>query len=106
VSESDDLVAMLDGFHITDRGLIRSRDRARNGADPAAAATLKKEMHRYFSAVEREAAAQLTSIDAKLDDLYQRQYNLHAERAVAERRLANARALLGRIAEADRELTG
>lgn len=106
MNDPDVLIAMLDGFHITDRALVRSRDRARKTRDAGSTSALVKEMHRYFAAVEREAASHLTSIDAKLDELYQRQYNLQAERGVAERRLLGARKVLaeldGRVAEKTR----
>ena len=103
MSDPDALLAMLEGFHITDRGLVRSRDRARKARDADSIAALEKEMRRYFGALEKEASSHLTSIDAKLDELYQRQYNLQAERGVAERRLLGARKVLaelrGRVAE-------
>ena len=88
------LLALLNGFHITDRALVRTRDKARAGGEAGAFGALKKEMRRYFSSLEREAKSHLSSIDAKLDDLYQRQYNLQAERGVAERRLLGARNVL------------
>lgn len=93
MSDSDKLVALLDGYHITDRALARFRDRVRSG-DDRALPDLRKEMRRYFSGVRREAAAQLSGIDVKLDDLYQRQYNLQAERGVAQRRLEGAQSVL------------
>ena len=96
-AKADRLLAMLDGFHITDRALVRSRDRARVARDAASAQALEREMRRYFSAVERESASQLSSIDVKLDEAYQRQYNLQAERGVAERRLAGARGILSAL---------
>jgi hypothetical protein len=103
MSDPDVLIALLEGYHITDRGLVRSRDRARKARDAGSTAALAKEMERYFSAVEREASSHLTSLDAKLDELYQRQYNLQAERGVAERRLLGARKVLaelrGRVSE-------
>ena len=95
--DPDNLIAMLDGFHITDRALVRSRDRARKARDAGSTSALAKEMRRYFAAVERESGAHLTSIDAKLDELYQRQYNLQAERGVAERRLLGARKMLAEL---------
>ena len=88
------LIALLDGFHITDRALLRARNRARRKGDASSAADLHREIRRYFAAVEREAAADLLSIDRKLDELYQRQYNLQAERGVVERRLTGARKVL------------
>ena len=97
MSDADRLLALLDGFHITDRALVRTRERARDAADAQAAAALRKEMRRYFVGVERESASHLSSIDAKLDELYQRQYNLQAERGVAERRLLGARKVLASL---------
>ncbi len=97
--DPDTLIAMLNGFHITDRALVRSRDRARKARDAGSTSALAKEMRRYFAAVEREAASHLTSIDAKLDELYQRQYNLQAERGVAERRLLGARKVLAELGD-------
>ena len=94
MSELGALLAVLDSFHITDRALCRARDAAKVRGDGAAESALRREMRRYFSAVERESVADLAAIDRKLDDLYQRQFNLHAERSVAERRLAAARAAL------------
>ena len=101
VRTEDDLLGMLDGFHITDRALARSRERARaSGGDPAASAALKKEMRRYFSAVARESTSHLAHLDRRLDDLYQRQYNAQAERAVAQRRLDEAKRVLSALGDA------
>lgn len=97
MSEPERLLALLEPFHITDRALVRTRDRARATGDSDAAAALKREMRKYFTAVERESAAQMSSIDNKLDELYQRQYNLQAERGIAERRLLQARKVLTAI---------
>jgi len=100
VSGVPGLLATLERFHVTDRSLSRARDRAAAKLDAASEAQLRKEMRRYFAAVERESASDLAAIDRKLDDLYQRQYNLHAERGVAERRLASARDVLTGLGEA------
>ena len=106
MNDGGELLAMLDGFHITDRALLRCRDRVRASHDGAAVAALEKEMRRYFGGMERESERHLRSIDAKLDDLYQRQYNLTAERGVAERRLSGARSVLAALRGAGRESTG
>jgi hypothetical protein len=83
VSEVAALLSLLEGHHITDRALVRARDRAQQTGDASA---LEREIQRYFSAVERESGALLASVDRRLEELYQRQYNLEAERGVAERR--------------------
>lgn len=93
-----DLLAMLDGFHITDRALLRARDRARSAMDdPQTLAVLQKEVRRYFGGVAAESVSQLGALDRRLDDLYQRQYNAQAERSVAQRRLDGARAVLAAL---------
>ena len=94
------LTALVDAFHITDRSLLRARERLRVEASPDSEATFKRHASRYFRALERETRNHLADIDRKLDELYQRQYNLHAERGVAERRLAGARSVLTALGEA------
>ena len=95
---ADDLLAMLDAFHITDRALVRVRDRARSASDdPRMLAALHKEMRRYFNAVAAESSSQLTALERRLDDLYQRQFNAQAERSVVQRRLDGARAVLAAL---------
>jgi hypothetical protein len=106
VNETGELIALLDGFHITDRALLRARDRARERPDASSTAGLYREMRRYFAAVEREAAADLHSLDRKLDELYQRQYNIQAERGVVERRLTSARQVLWSLSGAAKEGAG
>jgi hypothetical protein len=99
-ADADELLAMLDSFHVTDRALARSRDRARSSnGDAASLAALKKEMRRYFAAVARESISHLADLDRRLDDLYQRQYNAQAERSVAQRRLEAARRVLDALGE-------
>ena len=88
------VLKLVDGFHITDKRLLRARKAIDQPGGPAAVETFRKEALRYFSTLEREAQAQVKSVDQRLDDLYQRQYNLQAERAVAERRRDSAHALL------------
>jgi len=100
-AQADELLALLDAFHVTDRALARSRDRARSqSGDAEALASLKKEMRRYFAAVARESVAHLADLDRRLDDLYQRQYNAQAERGAAQRRLEAARRVLDALGAA------
>lgn len=100
-AQTDELLALLDGFHVTDKALVRSRERARSATgDDAALASLKKEMRRYFAAVARESVAHLADLDRRLDDLYQRQYNAQAERSVAQRRLEGAQRVLDALGDA------
>ena len=53
----------------------------------------------YFIGFERDAHAQLTSVDRELDALYQRQYNLAAERGVAAKRVEAVEGVLATLAE-------
>ena len=94
MNDAKKLATLLEEYHITDRALLRARDRARETGDDRTAQVLRREIRRYFAAVERESISLLSSIDRKLDDLYQRQYNLQAERGVAARRLDGARKML------------
>jgi hypothetical protein len=99
VKSADPLIALLDAHHITDRALVAARERARTAGDAASAAALRRETIRYFSAVARESGSTLAALDRKLEELYQRQYNLQAERGVVERRLSGARKALCMAAE-------
>jgi hypothetical protein len=92
---------LVDAFHITDRSLLRARERLRVDASPDSDAEFRRHARRYFKALEREAGNQLADLDRKLDELYQRQYNLQAERGVAQRRLAGARGVLSALRGAD-----
>jgi hypothetical protein len=84
------LLALIDEYHITDRRLARARERVARAPSAQHERDLRREARRYFSALEREAKADLADVDRMLDDVYQRQYNLHAERAVLVRRLEGA----------------
>ena len=89
------LLALVDDFHITDRALVRARERLRAGAaDAAAVEALRRAVAKYFGDMAAESEHDLGAIDRRLDDLYQRQYNLQAERGVAERRLIGAKRVL------------
>ncbi len=54
---------------------------------------------RYFSGFEREARAHLEHVDRELEKLYQVQYNLTAERGVAQRRVEATQGVLSSIEE-------
>jgi hypothetical protein len=93
------LLELVDGYHITDRRLLRARAQLERDRGDAAERAFRKEARRYFDSLAHEAEAHLVDVDRRLDDVYQRQYNLTAERAVAERRLGGARALLRALEE-------
>ena len=88
------VLELVDGFHITDRRVLRAREAVARDGRPGAVRAFVDAARRYFSALEREAQEQITSAERRLDDVYQRQYNLQAERAVAERRRDGARDVL------------
>jgi hypothetical protein len=100
MNDVDRLLEIIDRFHITDRALLRARETMRRQADESALATLASAAKRYFGAMHHEAERQLVEIDRRLDDIYQRQYNLQAERGVTQRRLSGAREALEAIARA------
>jgi Lon protease-like protein len=95
------LTSLIDAFHITDRSLLRARERLRIEATPESDAEFRRHALRYFRMLEREAKTHLADLDRKLDELYQRQYNLQAERGVAQRRLEGARSVLSALGDAD-----
>lgn len=66
---------------------------------PAVRSAYVAAVRTYFAGFERDAQAQLTGVDRELDALYQRQYNLAAERGVARKRLEAVQGVLGSLAE-------
>lgn len=94
-----DLLALIDEFHITDRGLVRAREGVRRASDAASVEALRRAAAKYFGDMAAESERDVVEIDRKLDDLYQRQYNLQAERSVAERRREAARRVLAALAD-------
>ena len=101
----EQIAALVDDFHITDRALMRSRERLRSTRDHDARDAFLRHVRRYFGAVVREAESHIAHVDRTLDELYQRQYNAQAERSVAARRLERARAVLTASAD-DSSRTG
>ena len=94
MNDVDIVLQLIDRFHITDRSLLRARENARRQGDAASISALSASVRRYFESMLREEEKQLVEIDRRLDDIYQRQYNLQAERGVAQRRLNGARQVL------------
>ncbi len=98
------LVAMVGAFYIRDRELERAQkeiERALAAGEPDAAGVRSylAAVERYFSAFAREAQAQLKHVDRELERLYQRQFNLTAERGVAARRVEVTQGVLSSLAE-------
>jgi len=89
-----ELLALVDGFRITDKRLLRARAVLERNHNEAAERVFRKEAQRYFELLAREAQEHVAEVDRRLDDAYQRQFNLTAERAVAQRRLEGARDVL------------
>jgi hypothetical protein len=99
-----ELAERVAAFHITDRAMLRAQntftDALRVGEpSPAAREVYLRAVRAYFSGFERDAQAQLTGVDRELDLLYQRQYNLAAERGVAHKRLEAVQGVLASVAE-------
>ena len=98
------LAAHVATFHITDRAMLRAQKTfaaALNAGEPTplARAAYLAAVRSYFTGFERDAAAQLGGVDRELDTLYQRQYNLAAERGVAHKRLEAVQGVLASVAE-------
>jgi hypothetical protein len=89
-----ELLALVDGFRITDKRLLRARAALEGAHDDVVERAFRKEAQRYFQMLAREAQEHVAEVDRRLDDTYQRQFNLNAERAVAQRRLEGARDVL------------
>jgi hypothetical protein len=98
------LVATVGAFYVRDRALKRAQkaiERALAAGHPDAAgvkAYLTAVEH-YFTGFHREAKAQLKHVDRELERLYQRQFNLTAERGVAARRVEVTQGVLSSLAE-------
>ncbi len=98
------LVAAVGAFRLRDRTLERAQkeiERALAGGepDPSRVRAYLAAVERYFSGFQREAQAQLNHVDGELERLYQRQFNLTAERGVAARRLEATQGVLSSLAE-------
>jgi len=91
-------------FHITDRAMLRAQrafmaELAAGEPSPAAVRTYLDAVRAYFTGFNRDAQAQLASVDRDLERLYQRQYNLAAERGVAVKRIEAVQGVLALLAE-------
>ena len=98
------LVATVGAFYVRDRALERAqreieRAFAAGGPDAAGVRAYLAAVEHYFSGFHREAVAQLTYVDRELERLYQRQFNLTAERGVAARRVEATQGVLSSLAE-------
>ena len=98
------LAERVAAFHITDRAMLRAQRALENALQsgdpsPAARAAYFDAVRTYFAGFERDAQAQLKGVDRELDALYQRQYNLAAERGVARTRLDAVQGVLASLAE-------
>jgi hypothetical protein len=99
-----DLAARVGTFHLTDRAMLRAQ-RAfeaaleRGAPDAAETEAYVRAVRAYFTGFARDADAQLASVDRELEALYQRQYNLAAERGVAVKRIESVQGVLAVLAE-------
>lgn len=101
------LVETVAGFHLTDRRLLRAqraieRELAGGTPPPGAIRAYLDAVRAYFTGFAHDAQAQLASVDRELENLYQRQYNLAAERGVATQRIAVVQGVLAALDELER----
>ena len=98
------LAAAVSTFHITDRAMQRAQRAfatactGRAPSDAEASAYLRA-VRAYFDGFAHDADAQLANVDRELERLYQRQYNLAAERGVAVKRVESVQGVLAILAE-------
>jgi hypothetical protein len=98
------LVETVGAFHLTDRRMLRAqrtieRELAAGTPAPATVSAYLAAVRSYFTAFAGDARAQLASVDRELEGLYQRQYNLAAERGVAVKRIEVVQGVLERLTE-------
>jgi sulfite reductase alpha subunit-like flavoprotein len=98
------LVETVGAFYVRDRSLVRAQRAieaalAAGSPDRSTIEAYLEAVRRYFTPFEREAQAQLQHVDRELAKLYQRQYNLTAERGVAVRRIEVTQGVLSALAE-------
>lgn len=99
-----ELAERVGAFHLTDRAMLHAQrtfeDALRAGEPtPAARRDYVSAVRTYFAAFEHDALAQLAGVDRELDALYQRQYNLAAERGVAQKRIEAVQGVLASLGE-------
>jgi hypothetical protein len=98
------LVAEIGRFHIRDKHMSRAqaeivRALANEAPDDEAVERYCAAVRAYFVAFEREARGRLADVDRRLAKVSQLQFNLTAERGVAERRVAATQGVLARVLE-------
>jgi sulfite reductase alpha subunit-like flavoprotein len=101
------LVDAVGAFAIRDRKLEALQARmvrslAAGEPDAADADRYLAEVRRYFTRFAAEASGHLRAVDRELETLYQRQYNLTAERGVAAKRIEITQGVLSALAELGR----
>lgn len=98
------LAAQVSAFHITDRAMRAAQGKIEAslaGGEPAEAdvRAYVSAVRRYFEPYSREAESQLRHVDRELEGLFQRQFNLTAERSVVAKRIEAVRGVLETLAE-------
>jgi hypothetical protein len=99
------LIERIGRFVVRDRRLARVQRamethlQASSEPPPAEVAAYLAAARAYFSSFEREARDHLRDVDARLAHASQVQFNLTAERGVAERRVAATQGVLADVAE-------
>ena len=101
-----ELVETVGKFHITDRAMRKAHARITallagdTGAVPdAEVRAYVRSVEAYFTPFEREAREHLRDVDRQLQHAFQVQFNLSAEREVAQRRIEAKQGVLGQLTE-------
>jgi hypothetical protein len=102
------LAADAEQFYVRDRRFARAQATMRallagEGDIPEAQVDeYLAEVQRYFGGFEREARAHLSDVERRLTKVSQVQFNLAAERGVAERRVSVTQGVLSKAAKLGR----
>ena len=99
-----DLAGRVGAFHLTDKKMQQAQRLfaaalERGEPTPAEVADYLRAVRAYFRGFARDAHAQLAGVDRELAGLYQRQYNLAAERGVAQKRVEAVQGVLATLEE-------
>jgi hypothetical protein len=100
------LAVEIGRFHITDRAMLQAQRRfsallAAGQPPPQEVTAYVRAARRYFAGFDREARRHLDDVEKRLAKVSQVQFNLTAERGVAERRVEATQGVLSRLAEVE-----
>jgi len=98
------LVATVATFYVKDKALLKAQRRieavlAAGEPSPDDVAAYLRAVERYFTPFAGEARAHLVAVERQLQHVFQVQFNLNAEREVAQRRIEATQGVLRSLEE-------